>query len=61
MELRPILFVTGNSYPKASITEEISTLDIAPTLYELMDLDTPDFVDGNPINKIIEADHGQSK
>jgi predicted AlkP superfamily phosphohydrolase/phosphomutase len=56
MELRPILFVTGSNYPKAKITEEISTLDIAPTLYELMDLNAPDFIDGKVIDKIIEAE-----
>lgn len=57
IELRPILFVTGNNYPKAEISEEISTLDIAPTLYKLMGLTTPDFIDGKVIKKIIEADN----
>lgn len=56
MELRPVLFMTGNNYPKANITEEISTLDIAPTLYELMDLNAPDFIDGKVIEKIIEVE-----
>ena len=56
VELRPVLFVTGGNYPTANITEEISTIDIAPTLYELMKLNTPDFIDGQVIDKIIESE-----
>ena len=56
IELRPVLFMTGNQYQKMTIADEISTLDIAPTLYELMDLNTPDFIDGKVIDKIIEVE-----
>lgn len=54
--LHPVLFMTGGSYTKGRITKKISTLDIAPTLYELMDLEIPDFVDGKVISEIIEAE-----
>ena len=56
MELRPILYVTGAPYSKAKITERVSTLDIAPTLYQLMGLNAPDFIDGKVIPEIIEAE-----
>ncbi|MFD1929275.1 alkaline phosphatase family protein [Sporosarcina siberiensis] len=54
-ELRPILYVTGGSYSKGEIKEEISTLDIAPTLYELMGLDAPGFMDGKVIREMLEG------
>nr|WP_186672864.1 alkaline phosphatase family protein [Sporosarcina sp. BP05] len=56
MELRPILYVTGGTYSKVKITEKVSTLDIAPTLYQLMDIKAPDFIDGKVIAEMIEAD-----
>jgi len=55
-ELRPVLFVTGGNYPTANITEEITTVDIAPTLYELLNLSAPDFIDGKVINQIIDSE-----
>jgi len=55
-ELRPVLFVTGGNYPTANITEEITTVDIAPTLYELLNLSAPDFIDGKIINQIIDSE-----
>ncbi len=56
MELRPILYVTGGTYSKAKITEKVSTLDIAPTLYQLMNLNTPDFIEGKVIAEMIQAE-----
>ena len=56
MELRPILYMTGGTYSKGKITESVSTLDIAPTLYQLMDLTAPDFIDGKVIEEIIETE-----
>lgn len=54
MELRPVLFVTGGNYPIENMTKEISTVDIAPTLYELLNLKAPDFIDGQVIDEIIK-------
>lgn len=56
MELRPVLFVAGGNYSTSNITEKVSTLDIAPTLYEMLNLNAPDFIDGQVINEIIEAE-----
>ncbi|WP_255551620.1 alkaline phosphatase family protein [Sporosarcina sp. E16_8] len=56
MELRPILYVTGGTYSKVKITEKVSTLDITPTLYQLMDLKAPDFVDGKVIAEMIKGE-----
>ena len=56
MELRPILYATGGTYSKVKITEKVSTLDIAPTLYQLMDIKAPDFIDGKVIAEMIEAE-----
>lgn len=55
MELRPVLFVTGGNYPTTTIIEELSTLDIAPTLYALLNLRAPDWIDGKVIDPIIES------
>jgi len=54
-ELRPLLYVTGGPYSKGKITEKVSTLDIAPTLYELMGLDAPGFMDGKVIGEMLEV------
>ena len=53
-ELRPIFYVTGPGIRKEQIRPKITTLDIAPTLYELLDLETPEFVDGKPIKKVVK-------
>lgn len=56
-ELRPIFYLTGSHYSEAKITDKISTLDIAPTLYELLGLKTPDFVDGKVISEMLAAEN----
>lgn len=53
--LRPVLFVTGNGLTQDNITSSISTIDIAPTLYELMGLKSPKFMDGTVIDEVINA------
>lgn len=57
--LRPILYMTGSPYSETKMTEEISIIDIAPTLYELMDLKAPQFMDGKVISEIVEAERGK--
>ncbi|ARK24281.1 hypothetical protein SporoP37_06100 [Sporosarcina sp. P37] len=47
--LRPILFAAGPKIPPGEITDRISMTDIAPSLYKLLDLQAPDFVDGKAI------------
>ncbi len=56
-ELRPVLFVAGDEITHANISQPITTLDIAPTLYKLMGLKTPEFVDGAAIEELINTDN----
>ncbi|WP_342536249.1 alkaline phosphatase family protein [Sporosarcina sp. FSL K6-3508] len=47
--LRPILYAFGPMIESGEMTERISMTDIAPSLYELLGLQTPEFVEGKPI------------
>ncbi|WP_181884581.1 alkaline phosphatase family protein [Neobacillus piezotolerans] len=51
-ELTPIFLAAGNGISKGRILSKITTLDIAPTLYEFMKMDIPDFVEGEPIAEL---------
>ncbi|MCR2823178.1 alkaline phosphatase family protein [Lederbergia panacisoli] len=51
-ELFPIFLAAGNGIQKRTIKSEISTLDIAPTLYKLIDIKQPDFVEGERIPEL---------
>ncbi|MBS4197934.1 alkaline phosphatase family protein [Lederbergia citri] len=53
-ELLPIFLAVGNGIPQGTIQSEISTLDIAPTLYKIMDINQPDFVEGKSIPELVE-------
>ena len=48
-KLRPILYATGPTITPGELTNRISMLDIAPSLYELLNLQAPDFVEGKSI------------
>lgn len=48
-KLRPILFAAGPKISPGKLEERISMIDIAPSLYELLELQPPDFVEGKPI------------
>ncbi|VEF49643.1 type I phosphodiesterase/nucleotide pyrophosphatase [Bacillus freudenreichii] len=52
-ELFPILVAAGNGIPAGVIDSPISTMDIAPTLYELIGVEQPDFVEGKPIRELV--------
>ncbi|MCJ8009673.1 alkaline phosphatase family protein [Lederbergia wuyishanensis] len=52
-ELFPILLAAGNGISKGSIDSKVSTLDIAPTLYTLMGMDQPDYVEGKSIPELV--------
>ena len=58
-ELRPILYITGKGISKGQIDGKTTTLDIAPTLYRLLDLQEPSFTDGKPIKKVIQESAGR--
>lgn len=47
--LRPILYAAGPSIQPQTISRQLSTTDIAPSIYQLLGLQTPEFVDGTPI------------
>lgn len=49
-ELRPILYISGPTVASRALEQRIQMVDIAPTLYRLLDLKAPDFVEGYPIN-----------
>ena len=49
--LRPILFAAGPKIPNGVIRERITMTDIAPSVYDLLNVPSPDFVDGEPIWK----------
>ncbi|WP_059172608.1 alkaline phosphatase family protein [Bacillus sp. FJAT-27445] len=52
-ELIPVFLAAGKGITKGRIESKISTLDIAPTLYKLLKIDIPDFVEGKPISELI--------
>ncbi|WP_303969404.1 alkaline phosphatase family protein [Sporosarcina ureae] len=49
LPLRPILFAAGPKISSGEISERITMTDIAPSLYKLLDLEPPEFVDGQAI------------
>ncbi|GHH99682.1 alkaline phosphatase family protein [Neobacillus kokaensis] len=53
-ELRPVFLAVGKGIKKGTIDTKISTLDIAPTLYQLIGIQPPDFVEGKAIGELTE-------
>ncbi|MBS4220943.1 alkaline phosphatase family protein [Bacillus sp. FJAT-49711] len=51
-ELFPVLLAAGDGIPKGTIDSKISTLDIAPTIYKLMNIKQPHFVEGKVIREL---------
>ena len=49
MELRPVLYASGPMISRGELSDRITMTDIAPSLYELLGLQAPDFVDGQAI------------
>lgn len=45
--LRPVLMVKGPAIKQDETIGDISTLNIAPTLYDLLDIEVPPFVEDN--------------
>ena len=52
--LRPVFMVTGPNIRKGKKINTVSNLDIAPTIYDLLELETPSFVEGKRIKGILE-------
>ncbi|HZG69895.1 MAG TPA: alkaline phosphatase family protein, partial [Chondromyces sp.] len=55
-ELHPVFYAYGKGINPAIIERKITVLDIAPTVYEIMDLKAPSFVDGHPIKEIVKEE-----
>ena len=53
--LRPVFMATGADLSKGKQIDSVSILDIAPTIYDLLELDIPSFVEGKSI-KVIYKD-----
>lgn len=49
LQLRPILYASGPMIPPGEMSKRITMTDIAPSVYELLGLQVPDFVDGEAI------------
>ncbi|AXH99984.1 nucleotide pyrophosphatase [Sporosarcina sp. PTS2304] len=49
--LRPILYVAGPAIPIGELSKRISMIDIAPSIYELLSIPSPEFVEGSSIWK----------
>ncbi|WP_050180140.1 nucleotide pyrophosphatase/phosphodiesterase family protein [Domibacillus robiginosus] len=45
-DLRPVFMATGSSFKEESTVGKVSTLDLAPTVYKLLGIDAPAFVEG---------------
>lgn len=52
-ELFPIFIAAGNGISEGTIEAPVSTLDIAPTLYELIGVKQPSFVKGKAIRELV--------
>lgn len=50
--LRPVFIATGAEFHKGKQISSTSNLDIAPTIYDLLELDVPSFVEGKKIEGI---------
>ncbi|WP_102273412.1 alkaline phosphatase family protein [Cytobacillus massiliigabonensis] len=50
--LRPVFMATGADFYKGKQISSMSNLDIAPTIYDLLELDIPSFVEGKKIKGI---------
>ncbi|MFK2826085.1 alkaline phosphatase family protein [Bacillus sp. B190/17] len=53
-ELRPVFYAYGKDIMYGETKRRLSTLDIAPTVYRLMELKSPSFIDGKPIIELMK-------
>ncbi|MBX9975257.1 alkaline phosphatase family protein [Cytobacillus firmus] len=53
-ELRAVFFAHGSSFKKDSRIGSITTLDIAPTVYKLLDIPPPDFLEGEILKDALD-------
>jgi predicted AlkP superfamily phosphohydrolase/phosphomutase len=53
-KLKAVFFGTGPDFPKKEKLKPISNLDIAPTVYDILGLETPKFVEGKSIAELTD-------
>lgn len=49
--MRPVLYAIGEGLPTGPMINRLSVVDLAPTLYDMLHIPTPTFVDGHSILK----------
>jgi hypothetical protein len=53
-KLKAVFIAMGPEFPVGEQIQPISNLDIAPTIYDILGLETPDFVEGEKIKELTE-------
>ncbi|MFS0638828.1 alkaline phosphatase family protein [Mesobacillus foraminis] len=53
-KLKAVFIAMGPEFPEGEQIQPISNLDIAPTIYDILGLETPDFVEGEKIKELTE-------
>ncbi|WP_028391004.1 hypothetical protein [Bacillus cihuensis] len=53
-ELKPVFIATGPELKKGKKIGSTSNLDIAPTIYRLLELEAPSFVEGKVIDEAFQ-------
>lgn len=53
-ELRPVFMATGHQIAEERTIPPVSNLDVAPTVYKLLGLESPSFVEGKPIEEVFK-------
>ncbi|MCM3706218.1 alkaline phosphatase family protein [Cytobacillus firmus] len=53
-ELKAVFFAQGPSFKRDSRIDSITTLDIAPTVYKLLEIPAPDFLEGDVLEEALK-------
>ncbi|WP_070121274.1 alkaline phosphatase family protein [Bacillus marinisedimentorum] len=53
-KLHAVFFAAGKGVEKERTIGPVSTLDIAPTIYEMLAIRVPEFVEGSPIRQVVD-------
>lgn len=51
-DLRPVFMASGSAVKEGETIGKTSTIDLAPTLYELLEIDSPNFVEGEILSEL---------
>ncbi len=53
-KMHAVFFAAGKGNENGKTIDPVSTLDIAPTIYEMLGIKVPDFVEGRPIRAVVD-------